>query len=125
MTEWLGKLDEVRALMPEGFGWILEVFVVIFLALLTKLVLNRFFDRLASRFEHTNNRWDDTLLEAARRPATMMVWAVGLFWALEIVQQETDSALFEIVDPGRRVAVIGLLAWFLPRTPAAAKPSAS
>ncbi len=113
--EWLGKLDEVRTLMPDGLGWILEVFIVVFLALLTKMVLNRFFDQLARRFEATDNRWDDTLLEAARRPATMMVWAVGLFWALEIVQQETDSALFEIVDPGRRVAVIALLAWFLVR----------
>ncbi|MCB1954606.1 MAG: mechanosensitive ion channel family protein [Rhodocyclaceae bacterium] len=93
----------------------MEVFVVIFLALFAKFILNRFFDRLAVRFAATTNRWDDTLLEAARRPATMLVWAIGLFWALEIVQQETDSALFEIVDPGRRVVVIALISWFLVR----------
>jgi len=115
VNEWLQSIRAIGGYIPEGYRWILEVFVVIFIALTAKLVLSRFFDRLAARFALTANRWDDTLLEAARRPAGILVWSIGLFWALEIVQRQTDSALFEIVDPGRRVVVIGLLAWFVVR----------
>ena len=102
-------------LLPPGFGWIAEVFVVIFIALLVNFILKGFFRRLEKRFEASKNRWDDTLLEAGRKPAGLMVWAVGMFWALDIVREHSESAIFDAIDPARRVAVIFLLTWFLVR----------
>lgn len=115
MTDWLDQARGLEAVLPHEYRWILEVFVVVFFALFAKYLLNRFFDRLEKRFAATRNRWDDTLLEAGRRPAAMLVWVVGLFWALEVVRRQTDSALFDAVPAGRKVAVIVLLTWFLVR----------
>ena len=115
MDKLMGLIRSLDLALPGDFRWIIEVFVVTFVALLAKMLLGRFFSHLALRFEKTDNPWDDTLLDAARRPAGVLVWAIGLFWALEIVRQQTDSALFEILGPARRVVVIGLLAWFLVR----------
>ena len=115
MDKLMGLIRSLDLALPGDFRWIIEVFVVTFVALLAKMLLGRFFNHLAQRFEKTENPWDDTLLDAARRPAGVLVWAIGLFWALEIVRQQTDSALFEILGPARRVVIIGLLAWFLVR----------
>ena len=120
MEDWsidrlVKSMRSIDLAMPGDFRWIIEVFVVVFIALLAKMLLGRFFNHLAERFAKTDNLWDDTLLDAARRPAGVLVWAIGLFWALEIVRQHADTALFEIVEPARRVVVIGLIAWFLVR----------
>ena len=115
MKEWLKEALAAGNIVPAAERWILEIFIVIFAALLAKMLLGRFFNHLAQRFEKTDNPWDDTLLDAARRPAGFLVWAMGLFWSLEIVRQQSDSNLFEVIEPARRVVVIGLLAWFLVR----------
>lgn len=114
MPSWIHDLTAATVL-PPGYGWIAEVFVVVFLALLAAYILKRFFDRMEARFQATPNRWDDTLLEAGRRPAVFIIWAIGLFWALDIVRRHSDSALFDAIDPVRRVVVIVLITWFLTR----------
>ena len=115
LKDWALYLESALTTVPPEYRWIVEVFVVVFFALLAKFLLNRFFDRLEKRFAETSIRWDDALLEAARRPAAMMVWAVGLFWALDITRSHTESPIFDAVDPARSIAVIALLTWFLVR----------
>ena len=115
MKDWIESLTASFKILPAGSGWIAEVFVVIFIALLGNFLLKRFFNRLEKRFAHTANRWDDTLLEAGRKPAGVMVWAVGMFWALDIVRAHSDSAIFDAVGPARHVTIIFLLTWFLVR----------
>ena len=99
---------------PDKF-WIIEVFIVVFLTLLASFVLGRMLNRLALKLERTRNIWDDILLEALRRPAMLLVWAVGLAWAARIIDQRTDTTLLAIVEPARDVVVIVLLTWFLLR----------
>lgn len=114
MQSFNAILEELAS-FSEAYGGVLEVFVVIFAALLSAYILNRFFDRLEKRFAGTHNRWDDTLLQAGRKPAIHFIWAVGIFWALDILHQHSNSALFNAVEPARRVVVIVLLTWFLAR----------
>lgn len=99
---------------PERY-WIIEVFVVVFLTLLASFLLSRMFNRLALKLERTKNIWDDVVLDALRRPATFLVWAIGLGWAARVVDERTNTTLLAIIEPGRDVAVIVLLSWFLLR----------
>lgn len=99
---------------PERY-WIIEVFIVVFLTLLASFLLSRLFSRLALKLAGTQNLWDDVILEAVRRPAVMLVWAVGLSWAARSIDNRTDTTLLAIVDPARDIAVIVLLSWFLLR----------
>ncbi|SFG42121.1 mechanosensitive ion channel family protein [Neptunomonas qingdaonensis] len=96
-------------------SWILSVFVVVLMMLVGVFVIRIMFDRMANQLKRTRNIWDDILLESARRPAVMMVWVLGVSWALDVIDVQTGTVLLDVVGPLRKVAVIVLLGWFLIR----------
>jgi MscS family membrane protein len=106
--------DQVGLQGPEQF-WVIEAFIVVFLTLLASFLLSRLFNRLALKLRRTRTVWDDVVLDALRRPATLLVWAIGLSWAARVIDARTETTLLAIVEPSRDVAVIVLLSWFLLR----------
>ncbi|RDE24134.1 mechanosensitive ion channel family protein [Motiliproteus coralliicola] len=106
--------DQLGLHTPERF-WIIEVFIVVFITLLASFFLSRLFARLAAKLEQTRNIWDDVLLNAVRRPATFMIWVVGLGWAAQIIDERTQTSLLVMLEPAQDVIVIALLAWFMLR----------
>ena len=115
MNDFLELTASVGGIIPRDYAWIIQVFIVVFTALLANYFARRFFDRLEQRFAGTKNHWDDLFLEAARTPVGMFIWAQGLFWALDIVRAHSEVDLFDAVDPARRITVIVLLTWFVVR----------
>lgn len=115
MNDFLELTASVGGIIPRDYAWIIQVFIVVFAALLANYFARRFFDRLEQRFAGTKNHWDDLFLEAARTPVGMFIWAQGLFWALDIVRVHSEVDLFDAVDPARRITVIVLLTWFVVR----------
>nr|WP_245944314.1 mechanosensitive ion channel family protein [Marinospirillum perlucidum] len=113
--EWMEKASSLGGLIPAEYAWILQVFVVIFAALLANYYIKRFFDRLERRLHLTKNQWDEMLLIAARKPAALFIWLQGLFFALDIVRKQAPVDLFDAIDPARRVTVIILITWFVVR----------
>lgn len=95
--------------------WVIEVFIIVFLTLLANVVLIAALRRLEAKLKLTTNLWDDLLLQALRRPAALMVWVVGLSWAVQLVDDQSNTSLLTAVAPARDVAVILLLSWFLIR----------
>jgi MscS family membrane protein len=95
--------------------WLPEVFTVVLgvlaLNLAASLILRRL-QRLAGR---TVNVWDDALVQALRRPLTVMLWIVGIGFAAGIVRQRTGAPIFQAVGPIRDIGVIVCLTWFLVR----------
>lgn len=97
-------------------SWIVQVFVIVFVSLLLDWVQKRLLKKLHVNLGKTKNYWDDSLIEAAQRPISAMIWILGLTFAAEIVQEQQSGAIiFEAVDPIREVGVIVCLAWFLVR----------
>ncbi len=95
--------------------WMVQVFVVVFAAMLADLVKRRLVKRLLKRLSHTSNPWDDALLEAAARPLTLLIWVVGITFAADIVRAESNAAIFNAIEPIRQVGVIIAGSWFLVR----------
>ena len=95
--------------------WVVQVFVVIFLTLLTNLVQRRGVNRLHARLEKNTAYWDDAVILALRRPLSALVLIVGLGFAIDIVRYEAEAIIFEAIDPIRTVGIIATLAWFLVR----------
>jgi len=113
-------MDQVEAvnsfLSSMGLGsWVFQVFVVVFLALLLDFAQRRILRRVESRLSATENFWDDAIVIALQRPLTVLVWILGLAFAVEIIQHEAEAAIFEAVGPLRDVGVIAVMAWFLVR----------
>ncbi|AUM01613.1 mechanosensitive ion channel protein MscS [Rhodocyclaceae bacterium] len=92
---------------------IAQVFLVVLAVVVANFFLRRTLARLEARALQTSTPWDDALITAARRPLTWLAWIVGIAFAAQIVQAETDTAIFQAVVPARTVGVIGCITWFL------------
>ena len=95
--------------------WIIEVFVVVFVTLLAAFLLKGVFDRIERVLVKTPTVWDQSLFSALRLPVRAMVWVVGIAFAIQVIQAETEAAIFNAVEPLRDVTIVGLIAWFLVR----------
>lgn len=93
--------------------WIIYVFLIVAASLIVNFVQKRFLNKLHLRFQKTNNPWDDALVLAAQRPLTWMIWLVGLTLAVDVIQYENKSPVFEIMQPLQFVAAIIILILFL------------
>ena len=47
---------------------------------------------LQSKLERTDTPWDDALISALRKPATAVVWIVGIAFAVQIIETKTRDA---------------------------------
>ena len=116
MNDLLEQLPEQIEQLPLiGEYWIYQVFAVVFSALVLAYIVKRVLDHVQRRAERTRNIWDDALVDAARRPAWVMIWSMGLMWAARITAVQMDQALEQVLDQIQRVLLIVLLAWFLLR----------
>jgi len=110
------NLDFLQNEFWQGEGvWATQIFVVIFVALLADFFQRRILHSLAKRFAKTNNHWDDAVLEAMRRPLSLLIWVTGISLAAQIAAAQAKAEIFSIVDPARDVLVIVALTWFLVR----------
>jgi MscS family membrane protein len=85
------------------------VFVVLVVNSFARLFLRRA-ERIASR---TSNVWDDAVICAVRRPLTVMLWLVGLSYAVAIFRSQTGEQMYEFASRMRDLGVVTCLAWFL------------
>ena len=109
------NLAEFQAFLSGENAWVVQVFIIVFVTLLANYIAVRLLDRMQQQLLRTDNLWDDALLAAARRPAAFAIWVIGIAWAAEVVQLESDAAIFAAIDPLRDVLIIALLTWFLVR----------
>ena len=96
-------------------SWVAQVFIVVFLTLLISFLQKRILGKLLAKLQETRIYWDDALVDAARRPLTILIWIIGLSFAAEIVSNESGAVIFGAIDPIRDVGVIFTFAWFLVR----------
>ncbi|MEJ2130761.1 MAG: mechanosensitive ion channel family protein [Gammaproteobacteria bacterium] len=95
--------------------WILEVFFTVLATALANYVARKLLARLAARLSQTRNVYDDALIDAARKPLSILVWVLGISWAAKITAQQADVEVFELIDPAREIAIIFLVAMFAVR----------
>ena len=96
-------------------SWVIQVFAIIFLALLLDWVQKRLVNRLYVKLKQSPTYWDDALLDAMRVPLSALIWLIGLTFAAEIIKDKTDAYIFEAVQPIRDVGVIIIITWFVVR----------
>jgi len=96
-------------------SWVAQVFIVVFITVLISFIQKRIIEKLYAKLKNTRVYWDDALVDAARRPLTILIWIIGLSFAAEIVSNESEAVIFSAIDPIRDVGVIFTFTWFLVR----------
>lgn len=98
-----------------GNLWVMQIFVVVLLTLLASFIQKRIVHRLYRTTKKTKSIWDDTVLKALQKPLTLLLWVIGLSFALEILRHESKAAIFSAITPLRDIGVIFACIWFLVR----------
>jgi MscS family membrane protein len=96
-------------------AWVLQVFVVVLVTLAANYVLRRVLRRIERGLEKTRTPWDNALLGAALAPAGVLVWIVGIAFAIDIIQRRAAVPIFDAVHPLRDVGIVACIVWFLVR----------
>ena len=96
-------------------SWIVKAFIVVTITLTIDLVQRLLLTRLLARLAHNDNPWDDAVFQSITSPLSLLIWVLGLSLAANIAADNSDSAIFDIVEPIRTVGVIVSLTWFLIR----------
>ena len=98
-----------------GYAWVLQVFLVVFATMIANYIARKVFDRLERKAQSTRIRFDDILIETARRPLRFFIWVVGILYAADIVRNVSQEPIFDVIDSIREVSFIILFTWFLVR----------
>ncbi len=93
----------------------IEIFIVVLGTAIISYIAGKVFTRVEQHLAQTRNLWDDSLLHAARAPVSFLIWLFGLSAAALIAKQQTDSTLFDMIEPVQRIGVIFSLSWFVTR----------
>jgi len=107
LENWLVKIT------GEQYLWMVEVFLIVFVALILGHLVNRAINFLEEHTSKTSTVWDDAIIEACRRPAVWGIWILGINMAAAVAAKSAKSELYQFVDPINRVAIVFLGALFL------------
>ncbi|OGT22368.1 MAG: mechanosensitive ion channel protein MscS [Gammaproteobacteria bacterium RBG_16_57_12] len=105
---------DLEAMQAEA-GWLTEVIVVAAVILTANFALSLLLNRLYVKSQATTNPWDDAIIDALRKPLALLVWIIGIAFAIYIVHSKTQATILEAAGPIRNVGIIACFAWFLIR----------
>lgn len=111
----LGDWLQAQGIEDLAYRNTAEIFIVVLLTAFASYLFGKLLIRLERRAEKTLNLWDDTLLHAAKAPATLLIWLVGLSWAAHIAQIYSGAEIFGAIEPIQKIGVIFSLSWFVTR----------
>lgn len=101
-------LHQYFPFLYETDTWILQVFMIVFAALLFDFLQRKILNRIQSQLEKTSNLWDDALIHAVIKPLSLLIWMFGITVAIEVSGISNAFKAFEI-------GVIIVVTWALIR----------
>lgn len=102
------QLQNYLPFLYETDAWIIQIFSIIFVALLLDYIQKKILRRLQSRLEKTPNLWDDAFIHAIIKPVSIVILVFALSLSMDIASFENSFKVFE-------VGVIVAVSWILIR----------
>jgi MscS family membrane protein len=89
--------------------------VIVLITLTADFFQRKVLKRLAKKAKKTVNYWDDALVYAAVKPASLLIWVVGIYIGASIAGHQDNSVIFQYMNPLRDILVVVAMTWFLVR----------
>lgn len=100
--------------MPDSLSpEILRLLLVLAATLLAHYLARRLLRHAETIAARTSNIWDDSLIEAGRKPLPVLIWLSGISFALHLIHRQTGEQMLEYLAPVRSIGFALCLAWFL------------
>jgi len=112
------NIDQIFAKIAQslaGSGVSIKVFLFVLATLFANFALRRLLKKAETRASKSKTLWDDALIEALKRPLSLMVWVVGLGIAVYVLKPYISEEMFEILRTVRNVGVIVSFFWLFLR----------
>ncbi len=106
----VSSLAETLLTAIDSYRGVVDVFLIVLATATIAFVVGVVLRRLMTQAERTNNRYDDALIDSARRPAALLVWVTGL--ALAAQRAFDDPLVIGYVETAREVGVVIVVALF-------------
>ncbi|MGK7294404.1 MAG: mechanosensitive ion channel family protein [Candidatus Wenzhouxiangella sp. M2_3B_020] len=110
MTEWLERTSELIGMNP----WTVQAFLIILAALLLDLLYRKFMNRLDRLTDRSDNRWDDALVYAGKRPVSVLIYGQGVLMAARVLAPHTGAIFFDPawLQLAQELLFVGVATWF-------------
>lgn len=111
-------MEELKNLLPSmdpQWLWILSVFIIVLATVVCNFFARRVLIKIAEKLDKTKTRWDDVLVEAAKRPLSWSIWIIGITLAADLIYVETQASIFLAARSFRELGILICLTWFLLR----------
>lgn len=90
------NLKEYLPFLYDSDTWVLQVFVIIFIALLLDYIQKKILRKVQKRLHETPSLWDDAFIHAVIKPLSILIWMFGLSIAMEISGSSYALKIFEV-----------------------------
>lgn len=100
----MNYIEKLNSFISQDDLWMLHVFLIVFISLVIDYVQKRVLLKLQRKLEETKTTWDDALINAIRPPLSLLIWILGLSFALDVMTISFTSVL-------RELGIIVTLAW--------------
>ena len=87
------------------------IFVVVFCTALAAYISSLVAQFMARKVTKTRNLWDDTLIDATRKPAMGLIWLLGLYVAAQIAYRYSKADVFSHNNEVLRVGIVWIVTW--------------
>ena len=102
------KLQNYFPFLNNDDTWIIQVFIIVFVALFLDFIQKKVLRRLRKQLEKTPNLWDDAFIHAVIKPLSLLIWIFGLTIAMDVAALSNALKVFE-------VGMIVVISWTLIR----------
>ena len=113
--DWQAFSNKLHEIPDHYYVSLSEVFLVVFLTVLTNFLTQKLFTRMELKVRDTETLWDDAFFDAIRKPARMAIWVFGLSIAVNTMDGFAETDLYHYVEPATQIAIIVIIAWFFIR----------
>ncbi len=90
------QLKDYLPFLYETDTWMIQIFAIVFIALLLDYIQKKILRRITVQLEKTPNLWDDAFIHAVIKPLSVLIWVFGLSVALDVAGSTNAFKLLEV-----------------------------
>lgn len=95
------------------YDWMVWIFIILLATAIASIFVGLVLTLFGKKLLRTKTKWDDIALKAVRKPVKMVIWVYGVFYAINVIYQESQADILKEIVSLRDLSIVLMLAWSL------------